>query len=514
MNFDETLYRLHVIDREYCHLQRAIAVLQWDQEVFLPEKAVEERAEQLALLEKIAHSRLTAAETGQLLAETGSTTENPRGDEKISALERDFLRVMRRRYDRAVKLPADFLSYAAKEEGLSQAAWAAARGKNDFASFLPHLKTMIDIARKKAEYWDGGGTLYDNLLDVYEPGMGEAEIEALFIPLRNRLKALLGCIEKNNSTLPDAFNAESRNFPVEKQAAFNKMLMGYIGFDNLRGRLDTSAHPFTTTLGADDIRITTRYFQDNLLSGLFSVIHESGHAMYEMGFPRELRGACLADGASMAVHESQSRFWENVIGRSRCFWEGLFPRLRDFFPNELADVSMEQFFHSINSVKPSFIRVDADEVSYSLHIILRFELEQRLISGKLDPEQLPAVWNEKMSEYFNLKMDPSNPRFYSDGVLQDIHWSMGAFGYFPSYVLGNLYGLQFTKKIRQDIPELDDLIAAGKFDRLHNWLRDTIYCWGCRLEPAELLKKVTGENLKTEPFLEYIEEKYKVLYYS
>jgi carboxypeptidase Taq len=509
MNYTITLEKLHAIDRKYRYLERVIAALQWDQETNLPPDGVEERSEQLALLEGIAHGQLTEPETGRLLAEAGSSAETPRGDESLPALERDFLRVMRRRYDRAIKLPSDFVSAAAKAEGLSQAAWALARNNNDFAAFLPHLETMIANARKKAEYWgygtDGSRTLYDGMLDIYEPGMGQAEIGALFAVLRDRLSALLRKIK--NSAPPDT-SFLKQTFPVERQVAFNQKLMDYLGFDRRRGRLDTSVHPFTTTLGSNDIRITTRYFSDNLLSGLFSVIHESGHALYEMGFPPELRGTCLADGASMALHESQSRFWENVIGRSRHFLDGLFPLLRESFPEQLTGVNTEQFYRAVNAVKPSLIRVDADEVSYSLHIILRFELEQQLISGALEPKDLPAVWREKTREYLGLEIDPLSPRSDADGVMQDIHWSMGSFGYFPSYALGNLYGLQFTRKLRQDIPELDHLVAAGKFEPCLEWLRDTIYCWGCRLEPAELLYRITGEKLRVEPFLEYIEQKY------
>ncbi|GHV96619.1 carboxypeptidase M32 [Spirochaetia bacterium] len=512
------LEKLHAIDREYRYLERASAALQWDQETYLPPKGVEERAEQLALLEGIAHERLITPETGRLLGELGSVSANPRGDESLPAIERDFLRVMRRRYDRAVKLPADFVSAAARAEGLSQAAWAQARRNNDFAAFLPHLTTMIDFARKKAEYWGFGDraaqrnsaqSLYDGLLDIYEPGMPASEIGVLFTVLRDRLAALLKKIKL--CPQPDT-GFLKQTFPIEAQAAFNQKLMAYLGFDQERGRLDASAHPFTTTLGADDIRITTRYFPGNLLSGLFSVIHESGHALYEMGFPAELRRTCLADGASMAIHESQSRFWENVIGRSRPFWQGLFPTLRDCFPEQLGRSSAEALYRAVNEVKPSLIRVDADEVSYSLHIILRFELEKRLISGELAPEKLPAVWREYTREYLGLESD-TNQRFNdADGVLQDIHWSMGSFGYFPSYALGNLYGLQFTQKLKSDIPELESLIAAGKFERLYTWLKDTIYCWGCRLEPAELLFKVTGAQLQVNPFLEYIEGKYTELY--
>jgi carboxypeptidase Taq len=511
MSMFRALDKLYSIDREHRHLERIIAALQWDQETCLPHHGVTERADQLALLEGIAHQRLTAAETGLLLSEAGSTADNPCGDENVGEFERDFLKVMRRRYDRAIKLPSDFVSNAARAEGLSQAAWAAAKKNKDFNSFLPHLRTMIDIARKKAEFYNQGvesRSLYDGLLDIYEPGMGEAEIGVLFTALRDRLSVLL---QKIRPLAKQDASFLERDFPVERQAAFSQRLMDYIGFDSRRGRLDVSSHPFAATLGADDVRITTRYFPNNMLSGLFSVVHESGHAFYEMGLPPELRGTCLADGASMAIHESQSRFWENVIGRSRHFWEGLYPLLQGFFPDQLINVPVEHFYRAVNEVNPSLIRVDADEVSYSLHIILRFELEQQLISGTLEPEQLPDAWNDKMKQYLgldNAEFGMSN----AECVLQDIHWSMGAFGYFPSYALGNLYGAHFSKKLNGDISDLAGLVSMGKFNRLHEWLGDTIYKWGCRLEPAVLLQKITGEKISAEPFLEYIEEKYKELY--
>jgi carboxypeptidase Taq len=506
---EENLARLHALDGESFHLEKAIAVLQWDQETYLPPQGVEERSEQLALLEEIVHQRLTAPETGRLLAELGATEDNPRGDEGLAEIERDFLRVLRRKYDRAVKLPADFVAAAARAEGLSQPAWAQARKENNFAAFLPHLKAMIDFSRKKAEFWGFGdrgdkARLYDGLLDIYEPGMSAADIDAVFTPLRERLVSLLKKIKR--CPPPDTGFLNQR-FDPEKQVQFNQRLMDHLGFDRRRGRLDTSAHPFTTTLGPHDIRITTRYFPENLLSSIFSVIHESGHAFYEMGFAPELRGTCLADGASMAVHESQSRFWENAVGRSRPFWEGFFPALQDLFPGELGGVSAEAFYRAVNQVKPSLIRVDADEVSYALHIILRFELEKRLISGELEAERLPAVWRDYSREYLGVASETD-----ADGVLQDVHWSMGSFGYFPSYALGNLYGLQILRKIKSDMPDFEQDIARGKFDTLRDWLNGHIYRWGCRLEPAELLRKITGEKLSVLPFLEYVEEKYTRLY--
>lgn len=509
MQVSENLEKLHRLDREHVQLEKVVAALQWDMETYLPPKGVEERAEQLALLEGIAHSRLTDPETGRLLEGLGSTGGNPGGDEKLPALERDFLRVQRRCYDKAVKLPQDFVSAAARAEGLSQSAWAQARRDNNFAAFLPHLETMIGIARKKSEYWgfgkSGSCSLYDGLLDIYEPNMGAAQIAPLFAVLRDRLSALVREIQLRGR--PDT-SFLNQDFPVEAQEAFSGKVLDHIGFDFGRGRLDASEHPFTTSLGSCDTRITTRYFPGNLLSSIFSTVHEAGHAMYDMGFPQELHGSCLADGASMAVHESQSRLWENVIARGLPFWQPLFPKLVEFFPKQLAGISLQQFLGAVNEVKPSLIRVDADEVSYGLHIILRFELEQALISGELSPERLPQVWREKTREYFGIETAPSDPKSDADGVLQDVHWSTGAFGYFPSYLLGNLYGAHFLQKIKSDIPNLDSLIAAGKFDTLKTWLQDNIYVWGCRLEPAQLLQKVTGEKLNTEPFLDYICGKY------
>ena len=504
MGLHETLEKLHLIDRESRYLERAIAVLRWDQETYLPEKGVEDRSEQLALLDGIAHERLTSPESARLLSELGSTPENPKGDEKLPSLERDFLKVFRRNYDRAVKLPVDFVSASARAEGLSQAAWADARRENDFSRFLPHLEKMIDFSRQKALYWGFNENPYDGLLDIYEPGMGAEKISAVFTPLGQRLSALfkkiISCPQPDCSFL-------DQNFDIESQACFSRDLMQRLGFDAHRGRMDVSAHPFTTTLGSDDVRITTRFLPKQIQSGVFSTIHESGHAFYEMDFPGEIRGTCLADGASMGIHESQSRLWENVIGRSRFFWEAMFPALRSYFPGALSLVSVEDFYRAINLVEPSLIRIEADEVSYSLHIILRFDLERELFSGTLSPANLPAACRKKMKEYLGVE-----PETDTQGVLQDVHWSMGAFGYFPSYALGNLYGLQFWEKLKSDIPQTEDLIAEGNFDPLRSWLRDKIYNWGRRPEPRDLLKTVTGKDLSAEPFLGYIESKYAGLY--
>jgi carboxypeptidase Taq len=507
MKSKEILEKLHGIDGECRHLEKISALLQWDQETCLPSGGAGERSGQLALIQGLAHERFTAPETGRLLEELGSLSANPRGDESLPPPERDFLRVMRRNYDKAVKLPVEFVASCARAEALSQAAWVEARRNNDFAAFLPHLKNMLEAARKKAGYWGypkGGDTLYDGLLDIYEPDMKAADISRVFTPLRERLSALLERIAAKGREPVPFLKAE---FAPEVQARYNRALMESLGFDTLRGRLDPSAHPFTTSLGANDIRITTRYDRNNPLSGIFSTLHESGHAFYEMGFPAEIAGSCLAEGASMAVHESQSRFWENVIGRSRSFWKAQLPALKAFFPEQLAMTGLDDFYRAVNQVSPSLIRVEADEVSYSLHIILRFELEKELFSGELAAEDLPAAWRGRMKEFIGLENETD-----AEGVLQDVHWSMGAFGYFPSYALGNLYGLQIRQRLAGDIPDYETRLAEGSYGEIHAWLKEHIYVWGSRLSPRELLFKITGEQLSVEPFLSYIESKYAELY--
>ncbi|MDR0998917.1 MAG: carboxypeptidase M32 [Treponema sp.] len=506
MKSKELLEKLHNIDRDCRHLEKIAALLQWDQETCLPPEGAGERSGQLALIQGLAHERFTAPETGRLLGELGSVSENPRGDESLPPLERDFLRVTRRSYDRALKLPVEFVASCARAEALSQAAWVQARRDNDFAAFLPHLKNMLEAARKKAEYWGygEGGALYDGLLDIYEPDMKAGDISRVFTPLRERLSALLGRIAAKGEERIPFLKAE---FDPETQARYNRALMERLGFPVSRGRLDLSAHPFTTSLGANDIRITTRYDRNNLFSGIFSTIHESGHAFYEMGFPAGIAGSCLADGASMAVHESQSRFWENLIGRSRSFWKAQLPALKAFFPEQLAMTGLDDFYRAVNRVSPSLIRVEADEVSYSLHIILRFELEKDLFSGKLAAEDLPAAWRRGMKEFIGIENGTD-----AEGVLQDVHWSMGAFGYFPSYALGNLYGLQMRQKLIEDIPGYEAGLEEGSYQEIHEWLREHVHVWGKRLSPRELLFKITGEQLSAEPFLNYIESKYKELY--
>lgn len=504
MNSTEALDRLHAIDSEHRHLSQVSAVLQWDQETYMPEAAVEDRANQLALLERLAHETLCSPEMTGLFDSLGVNSDNHSGDEKLPALDRAFLRVFYKKYTLSTALPADLVSAAAKAEGLSQAAWIKARKHNNFLEFAPHLQTMLDFAKKKAEFWGFHDNPYDAHLDIHEPGMTSDAISAVFNPLKQELHSLLSRIADKEA--PDC-SFLSKQFAVPEQARFSRLLLEKLRYDTDRGRLDISTHPFTTTLGDNDVRITTRFFDNNPMSGIFSTIHETGHALYELGFAPELRSTSLADGASMGIHESQSRLWENVIGRSLPFWNAMYPLLQDLFPHQLGAVTLEKFYNAVNMVSPSLIRVDADEVSYSLHVILRFELEKQLFNGSLSVAELPDAWRRYMKELLGVVPDSD-----ADGVLQDVHWSMGAFGYFPSYALGNIYGLQIWEKLCMEVGDTDELIRTGNFAPILQWLCVHVHSKGCSVTPEQLIQESCGNSISIQPFIQYLEKKYARIY--
>ncbi len=500
----DALAELRRIDARARRMSRVSAVLQWDQETYLPAGAVEERAEQISDIEGLAHERFTDPRVGELLESLGSSAGNPSGAESLPFADRAFLRALRRDYDRRTKLPRDFVEAVARDQGLSQAAWVAARKANDFSAFAPHLHRMVEHAKTRAAFYGFSSNAYDGLIDEYEPGMTEARLSALFTPLAAGLSSLLSRIASRPQPRLDFLH---RNYPISVQEVFCERMMDDLRYDRSRGRLDRSAHPFTTTLGADDVRITTRYFADNPLSGLYSVIHETGHALYEQGYGPDIRGSCLADGASMGIHESQSRFWENIVGRSRSFWERYFEPFKLMFPACLDGVDIDSFYRAVNAVRPSLIRVDADEVSYSLHIILRFDLERRIFSGELSVPDLPEAWRDGMRSLLGVVPDTD-----ADGVMQDVHWSMGAFGYFPSYALGNIYGAMFVQAMTADFGDIGSHIAKGDFETLLEWLRGRIHRIGRSLFPDEILFEICGTPADAMPFLRYLETKYSAIY--
>jgi len=504
MNKD--LARLIELDRERSLVAHIGAILGWDQETYMPPAAITERAEQLAFLEGLAHEKATQPEMEELLSRLGSSSENPPGDASLSAMERAYLRISRREYDKATKLPAVFVTEMARATSLSQAAWVEARTKNDFASFAPHLAKMVDFNRRMAAYLGPRKKPYDVLLDIYEPGSTEDSIAKVFAALRRDLVALLDKI-RGRPQVDDA--ALHRRCTAERQAAISDWIMGVMAFDRSRGRLDTTAHPFTETLGRDDVRITTRYIEDYFPSSLFSTMHETGHALYELGIDPDPAFARtrLSEAASMAVHESQSRMWENLVGRSLGFWKGKYGRLVELAGPALRDLGLDAFHRSINKVEPSLIRTEADEVTYGLHVILRFELEGELIAGRLAIGDVPAAWNAKMKELLGV-----TPPSDSLGCLQDIHWSMGSFGYFPSYSLGNLYASQLWAAMKSAMPSLEAEIENGNHALLLDWLREHVHRSGAAYLPGELIERATGAPLDARHFVAYLNEKYAEIY--
>lgn len=498
--------RLIELDRETALVGHIEAVLGWDQETYMPVKAIDERSEQIALLEGLAHEKRVSGEIGELLASLGSSGENPMGDPGLLPEERAYLRALRRSYDQETKLPADLVTELARTVSLSQAAWAEARAKNDFPAFAPYLEKMVALSRRKAACLGPGKHPYDVLLDLYEPGSTEASVAAVFASLRVELVSLLEKI-RARPQVDDSFLY--RPCDSGRQAAISQWIMDVLSFDKGSGRLDTVEHPFTTTLGERDVRITTRYLDEAFASSLFSTIHESGHALYELGIepPDAFRRTKLAEAASMAVHESQSRLWENMVGRSASFWTPLYPRLQELAGDALRDVSSERFVKAINKVEPSLIRTEADEVTYGLHIILRFELESALMSGDLAVKDVPAAWNEKMSEFLGL-IPPDDRR----GCLQDIHWSQGYIGYFPSYALGNLYAAQFWDKMQAEMPGLDARVASGDLSPILSWLRKHVHRDGAAWLPGEIVQRATGEALDAGHYVKYLNDKYSKVY--
>ncbi|HET7839478.1 MAG TPA: carboxypeptidase M32, partial [Rectinemataceae bacterium] len=415
-------------------------------------------------------------------------------------------RVLRRDYDKETKLPAALVEEIARETSLSQATWAEARGKSDFAAFAPHLEKVVALMKEKAACLGPDRKPYDVLLDLYEPGSTEASVAEVFGSLRKDLVSILGRIRSRPQVDDRALHAHC---PKAAQIQISEWLMDVLAYDRGRGRLDQTAHPFTTTLGVDDIRITTRYLEDYLPSSVFSTMHETGHALYELGIDPApgFRGTRLAEASSMAIHESQSRLWENIVGRSQAFWKPNYAKLRSLSGGSLGGLELEGFVRAVNKVEPSFIRTEADEVTYGLHVILRFELEAELISGRLAARDLPAAWNAKMKELLGI-VPPDDAR----GCLQDVHWSAGLFGYFPSYSLGNLYAAQFWRTMRDTMPGLEAEIEAGRLGGLLSWLRGNIHRPGSTWLPGELVQRVTGGPLDSRHFVEYLGEKYARIY--
>jgi carboxypeptidase Taq len=487
--------------KEVSLLQSCAAVLGWDQQTYMPRSGAPLRGDQLSLLASLAHQKATDPRFGELLATVEASKPDP------DSVEAANVRELRHTYDRVTKIPQRLVEELARVTTLAQQTWQEARAKNHFPTFRPLLEQVLALKREEAQAVGYRDHPYDALLDEYEPGASSAEVRQVFAGLSKQLAPLIQKVTESGKT-PRA-DVLQRDFPADRQRWFAEAAASAVGFDFASGRLDTTAHPFCSGFGPGDCRLTTRYNPRAFHEAFFGVLHETGHGLYEQGLPVEHFGTPCGSYCSLGIHESQSRLWENQVGRGRPFWDHFLPRLKQAFPGTLDDVSPDEFDFAINEVKPSFIRVEADEATYNLHVVLRFELELDLVSGNLAVADLPGAWNERFA-----KLLGPTPPTDAEGCLQDIHWSFGGVGYFPTYTLGNLYAAQFMDAARRDIGA-DTLAAAfraGDFAPLLSWLRERIHSRGRQFRAAELCRRATGSPLSPAPFLAYLSEKLSRLY--
>lgn len=495
---NEKLVQLKEKLGEVADIGYATSVLSWDQQVNMPPAGNEARGQQLATLSKIAQEKFISDEVGRLIEDLKQELDGADADEAA------LVRVAARNYDKAKRVPPSFIAEQAIVTSKAFEAWMEARGKSDFSIFQPHLEKVVELVHKYISFFPPADHPYDTLLDDYERGMKTADVKAIFDGLRPKQVELIKAISSVKQIKADFLY---RKYNEKKLIDFGVDVITKFGYDWNRGRQDKAPHPFETTFSINDVRITTRYEDDNPLATLFSTMHESGHAMYEQGINPAYERTPLSGGTSLAVHESQSRMWENLVGRSLPFWEHFYPALKKTFPAQLDGVGLKAFYKAINKVEPSLIRVNADEATYNMHIMLRLELEIGMVEGKIAVKDLPEIWNTKMQEY--LGVTPPND---AKGVLQDIHWSGGAIGYFSTYALGNLVSAQLWEKINKDIRNLDDQIRKGDFSELLAWLRRNIHQHGQKYEPQELVERVTGSKITPEPYVRYLTKKYGEIY--
>ena len=493
-NLLDKVYEIHDIDK-------ALGVLSWDKETNMPKAGTEARIQQMTTLRRLSHSKFTADEMGELIEKAADET----ADLPYESDEASLIRYLRRSYAEARQLPPEFVRRVSEVSGKAHPAWVEARENNDFAHFQPHLEEVLQLVKEMAELLGYEDEKYDPLLDQYEHGMKTAEVRATFNAVKEALVPLREAIVERGSQVDDGLVHQP--FPVDKQKAFARYIADAVGYDFSRGHLGTVVHPFATSFSRNDARITTRWYPDFLNPSLFGTLHESGHAMYEQGTHPDLARTPLARGTSSGIHESQSRMIENVVGRSLGFWQAHYPKLQSLFPEQLGNHDVNAFYRAINKVQPSYIRVEADELTYNFHIILRFELEQAMLNGELAIADLPTAWNDKMQELLGV-VPPTD----TEGCLQDVHWTRPGFGYFPTYALGNLYAAQFYETAVSQNPTIAEEMAQGKTDALLTWLRENIHQYGRKFTPAELVQKATGTSLSYEPFIRYVTEKFSEIY--
>jgi len=488
------LDRLRELLAEVSDLSNAVTLLAWDQRVMMPPAGSAARADAMGTVSRMVQERFVDAEIGRLLEELRSVEDGSDPD----SFEASLIRVTRRRYEKAARVPPELVGEMRRASALGLAAWGGAKEASDFALLRPHLEQHLELRHRYVDCFPKPDETYDVLLDDYEPEMKTAEVRAVFDELKAEqvplIQELAAVGEVEDSFLKGQFDpATQRSVALEIARAF--------GYDASEWRLDETAHPFMITPGTADIRLTSN-FRPHDLTSLFATMHEFGHGVYEWGVDRAFARTPLASGVSLGVHESQSRTWENLVGRSRAFWRWFYPRLQEAFSAQLGSVDEEAFYRAINKVRPSLIRIDADEVTYNMHIILRFELEQDLIDDRLAIADLPEAWNARMEKYLGVQV-PDDAR----GVLQDMHWAGGALGYFPTYALGNVMSVQIWERAIEDLGDLDERFERGEFDDLREWLTEHLYRLGAKFTPQETVERVTGSRIDAKPYVRYLREK-------
>jgi len=477
------------------------ALLGWDQMTYMPEKGIVERSEQTAFLSKLAHEKIISEKFWNHIEKLSKEDTL----KSLSEKDKNVVKRLKKDVEKSRKIPSDFVENFSKATTLAYQAWEKARKKNDFKIFSPHLEKIVNLEKKYSTYIDLPGPRYNSLLDDYEEGMTVDVLKKEFVFLKKNLTNLLEKI-KNSDFYQDQKSFDKK-VDAQKQEELCNIIIKKMNLPKDRSRLDESTHPFTTSIGNDDVRITTSFKRKSALFSLFSTIHEAGHALYELGMPRgEYKNTAISDAPSLGLHESQSRFWENMIARSRSFWNYFFPIFKKKIPDLLKDINLDEWYRMINIVKPSLIRVEADELTYCLHVILRFELEVALMQDKIQVKDLPVLWNEKMDEMLGVR-----PKNDVEGVLQDMHWSGGNFGYFPTYAIGTIYASQISKKLAEK-QNIFEEVGKGEFKNIVLWLNKNIHCYGRLMTADEIIKKCCGEGLNSEVFVDYLKDKYLDIY--
>lgn len=496
--------KLHELSRYSRIVEGVSTILDWDHETHMPPAAAGIRAEQMKAMAGIIHKSKTNAQFAKALSKLINLKSGKILAKSLEEPQITSLQLWRRDFLKETCLPAKFVEEFAELTSQSISAWRDAKSKNSFSLFSPVLDKIIQMCRKKADYLGYQKTPYDALINLYEPDITTEDISRTFTKLKKSITDLLKKI-KNAKKIDNSFLFGS--FNTEKQMQFGRTLMDAIGYDEKKGRIDISAHPFSSSCHPTDSRITTRIHPRSLMSSLSAILHECGHSLYEMGLPIEQYGTPLGQPISLGIHESQSRWWETRIGQSKAFWKHFLPSLKSTFPRPLSSIDLDTFYKAINKVEPTFIRVEADEVTYSLHVILRFELEKALIEGTLNVKDIPEAWNAKMKEL--LDITPIND---AEGCLQDIHWSMGAFGYFPTYTLGNIYASQLFTTFERQHPDWEKRISKGEFNFINLWLNQNVHQYGRQYNSQSLIKKITGKDVNSIAYSQYLNKKYTDIY--